>query len=151
MTDREKRISIASNMFVSGYNCAQSTAVPFYDLVGADETILIKASAAFGGGVARLREVCGVVSGMMIVFGLSQDDYIDFSIKEEKTKLYEDGQELIARFSALNNTVNCGELLEAFDKNPMPEGNTDEIYKEHPCLKLVQDGVNILCDYLGLE
>ena len=151
MTDREKRIATATNMFVSGYNCAQSTAVSFCDLVAADETILIKASAAFGGGVVRLREVCGVVSGMMIVFGLSQDDFTDFSIKEEKAKFYEGGQELIARFSALNKTINCGELLEVFDKNPLPEDRTGEYYKEHPCLKLVEDGVNILCDYFGME
>ena len=147
MTEKEKRIEEAGKMFLSGYNCAQATAAPFGDLVGMDEKTLIKASAAFGGGVSKLREVCGVVSGIMLIYGLSQDDSTDLSVKAEKAILYENGQVLIKKFSDMNKTINCGELLEVFEKDMMPQ----ERYKEKPCLKLVEDGAGILCDYFGIE
>jgi C_GCAxxG_C_C family probable redox protein len=150
MTERERRVKDASDMFLSGFNCAQSTAAPFSDLVGMDSKTMIKASAAFGGGVSKLREVCGVVSGIMLVYGLSQDENTDLSSKKEKAKLYENGQVLVKEFSDLNDTINCGELLEVFDKNPMPADRTDEYYKERPCLKLVEDGAQILCDYFNI-
>jgi C_GCAxxG_C_C family probable redox protein len=146
MTEKERRIEKAGAMFLAGYNCAQATAVPFGDLVGMDEKMLIKASAAFGGGVSKLKEVCGVVSGMMLIYGLSQDDKTDLSVKEEKDKLYANGQVLVKKFSDKHNTINCGVLLKVFEDNPSPQ----ERYKEKPCLKLVEDGAAILCDYFGI-
>ena len=147
MTEKEKRVKSAADMFLSGYNCAQATAAPFADLVGMDEKMMIKASAAFGGGVSKLREVCGVVSGVMLVYGLSQDDSIDLSNKEVKGEMYATGQTLVAKFSDENGTINCGELLDDFEKNP----SSQEPYKAKPCLKLVEDGAGILCDYFGIE
>ena len=147
MTEKDKKIQEAAEMFLSGYNCAQATAAPFADLVGMDSKTMIKASAAFGGGVSKLREVCGVVSGMMLIYGLSQDDNTDLSNKEVKGELYANGQVLVKKFSDMNDTINCGELLDEFEKNPPSQ----ERYKAKPCLKLVEDGAGILCDYFGIE
>ena len=146
MTEKEIRIKKAGDMFLAGYNCAQSTAVPFYDVVDIDEKTLIRASYAFGGGVARTRNVCGVVSGIALIFGLNEPE-IDYSDKDAKASLYEAAKELIDKFTDSNNTMLCSELLDDFEKNPP----ADIPYKEKPCLKLVEDGAAILCDYLGIK
>jgi len=145
MTEKQKRIKKAGDMFISGYNCAQSTAAPFADLVGMDENTMLKASSGFGGGVVKLKDVCGVVSGIALVYGLSQDK--DLSDADTKTKFYEDGQKLVSKFTEKNNTNICAELLDNFEKNPP----ADEPYASKPCLKLVEDGASVLCDYFGIE
>ncbi len=146
MTEKQKRIEKAGDLFNKGYNCAQATAVPFYDVVGVEEDTLIKTSCAFGGGVARMRNVCGVVSGIALIFGLSRP-CLDVTDPDAKADMYEKAQELINKFSAKNDTVICSELLDDFEKNPPNE----EPYTSKPCLKLVEDGAAILCDYLGIE
>ncbi len=146
MTEKQKLIKRAGDMFIEGYNCAQSTTAPFNDIVGVDEDTLIKASCAFGGGVARLRNVCGVVSGIAFIFGLSSP-CLDVTDEDAKADMYGKAQELISKFTAKNETVICSELLDDFEKNP-PKS---EPYKDNPCLKLVEDGVALLCDYLGIE
>lgn len=145
MTDREKRIKEAADLFISGYNCAQSTATPFFDKTGLDKGTILKASSAFGGGVAKLKNVCGVVSGIALIFGLTQDR--ELSDADTKAQFYQDAQSLISKFTEENDTVICVELLDNLEKNP-PE---EERYKEKSCLKLVEDGAAILCDYLGIE
>ena len=60
----------AAELFVGGYNCAQSVAVSFCDVTGLDEKTTARMVSAFGGGMGRLREVCGAVSGMFFVLGL---------------------------------------------------------------------------------
>lgn len=145
MTDRQKRIKEAADLFISGYNCAQSTAAPFCDKTELTKDTILKASSAFGGGVAKLKNVCGVVSGIALIFGLTQDR--ELSDKETKARFYNDAQSLISKFTEKNDTVVCAELLDNLEKNP-PE---DERYKEKSCLKLVEDGAAILCDYFGIE
>lgn len=145
MCDREKRIDQAKEYFLSGYNCTQSTALPFYDLVGIDKATLKKVASVFGGGVAGLKEVCGVITGITMVVGLNEGD-IDVTDKELKDELKLITQDLISKFLEANDTINCGELLDDFEKNPI---STDEssVYYKKPCLKLVEDGARILCDY----
>ena len=60
----------AAQLFVNGYNCAQAVAVAFSDVTGLDEKTTAKMSSSFGGGMGRMREVCGAVSGMLMVAGL---------------------------------------------------------------------------------
>ena len=146
MMDKQERINRAREMFIKGFNCAQATAAPFFDIAGTDEKTLIKASSAFGGGVARLRNVCGVVSGIALVFGLSHTD-IDVSDTDAKERFYEDAQALIKGFSEKYDTVICAELLDMLKENP-PQ---DMPYCDKPCLKLVEDGAELLCKYFEIE
>lgn len=145
MTDKQRRISEAADLFISGYNCAQSTAAPFYDKTAVEKDTILKASSAFGGGVAKLKNVCGVVSGIALIFGLTQDR--ELSDADTKAQFYKDAQKLISKFTEKNDTVVCAELLDELEKNPP----SDERYKEKSCLKLVEDGAAILCDYLGIK
>ena len=59
----------AAQLFVGGYNCAQAVAVAFSDVTGLDEKFSAKIASSFGGGMGRMREVCGAVSGMLLVAG----------------------------------------------------------------------------------
>ena len=66
----EKRIEKAVEYFKSGYNCSQSVFAAFADLYGMDTETALKISASFGGGIGRMREVCGCFSGIAMIAGL---------------------------------------------------------------------------------
>ena len=63
----EERVERARNYFLEGYNCAQAVFLAFGDLTGMDETTAARLVSSFGGGMGRMREVCGAVSGMAFV------------------------------------------------------------------------------------
>ena len=66
MTRRETAIA----NFKKGYNCAQAIVLAFEDMLPIDKELLSKMASSFGGGMGRLREVCGSVCGMFMVTGL---------------------------------------------------------------------------------
>lgn len=93
MTKREQ----AMQNFKNGYNCAQAVLLAFSDELEIDEKTLALISSSFGGGMGRMREVCGAVSGMFMVAGLKYG-YSDPSAKQEKAELYALVQNLAAGF-----------------------------------------------------
>ena len=72
----------AAELFLKGYNCAQAVAVAFCDVTGLEESFAAKMASSFGGGMGRMREVCGAVSGMLMVAGLlygyDSNDYVNY-------------------------------------------------------------------------
>ena len=104
------RSETARENFKNGYNCSQSVFLAFSDLIPLDEKTALKISAPFGGGVGRMREVCGTVSAMMMVCGLVFYDAEHVTL-EEKSALYAREQELARRFREKNGTIVCRELL----------------------------------------
>lgn len=139
------RREIAENHFVEGYNCAQAVVLAFNDVIGADSESLLKLSSSFGGGMGRMREVCGAVSGMFIVAGLlkgySSPDDVDG--KKEQYALV---QKLAAKFKEKNGSIICRDLLGAklAASTPTPYVRTPEYYTTRPCAKLVGDAAEIL-------
>ena len=87
----------AAELFLEGYNCAQAVAMAFSDVLGIKEKAIAKSVSAFGGGMGRLREVCGAVSGMFFVlsyiYGYDSPDE-----GEAKKRLYQQVQELAGQF-----------------------------------------------------
>ncbi|MBR4720845.1 MAG: C_GCAxxG_C_C family protein [Clostridia bacterium] len=141
MTRKEK----AMELFESGYNCSQSVVLAFSDMTGVDEKLLAKLSSSFGGGMGRLREVCGAVTGMFIVAGLLYG-YEDAETGEKKAEHYARIQKLASRFSEETGTIICRELL-GLDKkkdSPTPEKRTAKYYEERPCRRLVGLAAEIL-------
>ncbi|MBO5812731.1 MAG: C_GCAxxG_C_C family protein, partial [Bacteroidaceae bacterium] len=63
----EDRIQRAVDNFKQGYNCAQAVTAAFADLYDLTEEQALRISASFGGGIGRMREVCGAASGMFIL------------------------------------------------------------------------------------
>ena len=146
MTRKEK----AMNYFKEGFNCSQSVVLAYSDMLDADESFLLKLSSSFGGGLGRLREVCGAVSGMAIVTGILYG-YDDSSSKEDKAEHYKRIQELAHEFEKRNGSIVCRELLGLSQKHdsPTPEARTEGYYKKRPCVELVGDSAEILEDYIS--
>lgn len=145
MTRGEK----AEALFLEGYNCAQAVVIAFEDLHGLDRETAAKLSSSFGGGMARLREVCGSVSGMFMVAGLLYG-YDNPKAKEEKAEHYARIQKLAAEFTAENGSIVCRELLGLTEKKqePTPEARTEEYYKKRPCKELIGRAAEIMDNYI---
>lgn len=139
----------AKENFKKGYNCAQAVVLAFSDLIDTDEKTALRIAAPFGGGVGRMREVCGTVSGMMMVLGAIFYDPSRITT-EEKSSLYAREQDVAARFRARNGSIICRELLAGVktDDSPNAEARTEAYYKKRPCADLCEMAADILEEYL---
>ena len=146
MTERAKK---ARDYFLEGYNCSQSVFLAFSDLTGFDEKTALLVSSSFGGGMGRLREVCGAVSGMFMAAGVLYG-YTDPKAGTEKTEHYKRIQELAAAFKERNSSIVCRDILGkiAEDKSFIPSERTEEFYKTRPCAKMVEYATEILEKYI---
>ncbi len=138
----------AKELFKSGYNCSQSVLGVFCEELGLDFETAMKISSSFGGGMGRMREVCGAVSGMFMALGLKYSTS-DGSV-ENKAQQYKRVQELAKKFKDKNGSIICRELLEGVESStsPNPSERTENYYKKRPCLDLVCDAVSIFEQYL---
>ena len=143
-----KKTEKAKELFKSGYNCSQSVLGVFCEELGLDFPTAVKISSSFGGGMGRMREVCGAVSGMFMAAGLACY-HLDNST-ENKSKQYKIVQDLAARFKNKNGSIICRELLQGIESStsPQPSERTEAYYKKRPCIDLVSDAVEILEQYL---
>ena len=127
----------AAELFLEGYNCAQAVAVAFSDVTGLDEKFSAKIISSFGGGMGRLREVCGAVSGMFMVAGLLYG-YTSPTDNEQKKAHYALIQAMAQKFKDKTGSIICRELLSGPDNSPNPTPRTAEFYKKRPCSELVR-------------
>ncbi len=135
---------------MKGYNCCQSIVLAFEDLLPVDKALLSKLSSSFGGGMGRLREVCGSVSGMFMAAGLLYG-YEEPETGSVKAEHYERIQELARRFEEKHGSIVCRELLglNVRHDRPLPEARTDEYYKKRPCPELIGDAAEILEQFIS--
>ena len=143
----------ARALFESGCNCAQSVAGSFYQEMGLSQETALLLASPFGGGISRLRETCGAVTGMMMVLGLTHG-YQPFTDEDthlrEKTRVYRTGQELIEQFRREYGTLLCRELLrdEGTDSSPTPSARTEQYYHSRPCAQIIAFAAALLESYL---
>lgn len=135
----------AMELFGEGYNCSQAVLAAFCEDLNIDYETALKMSSSFGGGMGRLREVCGAVSGMFMVAGLKYG-YTNPKDNTAKEGHYKRIQELAAQFKAENHSIICRELLglPAGPDSPVPELRTNEYYKKRPCAELVGCAARIM-------
>lgn len=128
----------AKELFLEGYNCAQAVFGAFCEDYGIDRELGLKISSGFGGGIARRREVCGAVSGAVMVLSM-EHGYSDASDSDAKKKLYEEIRGVLSGFEEETGSIVCRELLGLSEKvsEPTPEARTKEYYKKRPCAELV--------------
>ena len=137
----------AAELFLQGYNCAQAVMVAFADLTGLSEEFSAKLSCSFGGGMGRMREVCGAVSGMLMVAGLLYG-YNDNDTGEKKAAHYALVQELSRQFREQAGHIVCREILKNPPSDPNPTPRTAEFYRIRPCARMVLLAGEILDNYI---
>ena len=144
--DRKK---LAYNLFLEGCNCSQAVFCAFSDLVGLDIDFAKKLSSGFGGGIGRLRETCGAVSGMVMAASALYG-YSDTSDPELKHAHYKLIQSLCKRFCEKSGSLSCRELLGLSGaSDPYSPPRTEEFYKTRPCPRLIALAAEILEDYIS--
>ena len=141
----QERAEQAREYFTSGYNCAQSVFLAYRDITGIDDVLAATISAPFGGGMGRLREVCGAVSGMTMVAGFIAPNSQP-NDNENKKNCYATVQALAEEFRAENGSIICRELLGLAQQkdDPTPSPRTGEYYKRRPCAEYVAIAARIL-------
>ena len=130
----------ASRFFRKGYNCAQSVFAAHAEKLGLDLDTALKISAPLGGGVGRMREICGAFSACAMLAGLKFASAE--ASKEEKARIYEITQKLAEKFKAQNGSIICRELLglmESEKSAPVPDERTAHYYASRPCEKIVEN------------
>ena len=144
----------AAELFKQGFNCSQAVFAAFCDEFDMDEETALKVSAGLGGGVGRLREVCGTVTGASMVAGMLYGA-TDGSDHEKKALTYQKVQQIVDEFKKLNPSIICRELLglsPTASTPSTPEHRTDEFYKKRPCAQLVEDSAKAVDKILfGIE
>ena len=139
----------AAELFLNGCNCAQSVVVAFCDVTGLDKEFAAKMSSSFGGGMGRMREVCGAVSGMLMVAGLLYG-YDDPGENDAAKKAhYRLVQELAGKFREEVGSIVCREILKNPPSDPNPTPRTAEYYAKRPCARMVITAARILDAYIA--
>lgn len=138
----------AAELFLSGYNCAQSVMVAFCDVTGLEESFAAKYSSAFGGGMGRIREVCGAVSGMFMVLGLLYG-YDTPGDDVSKMQLYTEVQALASKFREEVGSIVCREILKNPPTDPKPSPRTEEYYKTRPCARMVFTAARLMDEFIA--
>ena len=139
---------MAKNYFLGGYNCTQAVLLAYSDLLNVPEETLKAVGLPLGGGMGRLRQTCGGVSGAVICLGLLFPE-------KNKSEMYALVQKFAARFQEKNGSINCGELLSGAgvkaDTSPNAEPRSEEYYKKRPCPLLIADAADTLEEMLKEE
>lgn len=134
----------ALEYFKSGCGCAQAVILAFSDVTGLDEDTALRIGSSLGGGVGRMREVCGACTGMAIVAGLLYGSF-DVNDNKAKSEHYALIQDMANRFKAQHKTIICRELLKNMaDSTPNATPRTKEFYKVRPCAAFVVTAAEIL-------
>ena len=141
------RAEYAASLFHNGYNCAQAVAMAFSDLTGLEEKLAARLVSSFGGGMGRMREVCGAVSGMLTVvsalYGYDSPD------PEKQKQLYALVQQLAGQFREKAGSIVCREILKNPPVDPAPTPRTAEYYAKRPCARMVYLAADILEVYIA--
>ena len=150
--DMQNRITKAVDNFMQGYGCCQSVVTAFADLYGLDDLMAKRIAAGFGGGVGRMRMMCGAVSGLVILVGLDCGR-TEGSDREGKSACYKIVQELLAQSKEENGSIICAEILglkghEKAQSSYQASARTAEYYKKRPCAAKVESAARIFAKYL---
>jgi C_GCAxxG_C_C family probable redox protein len=142
----EERVEKARRLFKEGgYNCCQAVVLAYNDIFGLEDELAASLSSGFGGGMGRMREVCGAVSGMVMLAGMIRPAS-DPTVKDWRTANYALVQDMAGEFKKINGSIVCKELLglvpmgsctPAPKESPEPSDRTPEYYKKRPCEEMV--------------
>ncbi len=145
MTNKSKK---AEELFLMGYGCSQSVLGAFAEDLGLDMNTALRIASPFGGGMGRMREVCGAMTGAFMVLGLIYG--FDSPSADKKADVYRRVNQIADAFKNKNKTIICRELLEniKLTKGIAPEERTEDYYKRRPCLAHIIFTTELLEEYI---
>ncbi|MBB3187615.1 C-GCAxxG-C-C family protein [Microbacter margulisiae] len=146
------RVARAVEIFESGYTCSQAVLMAYADVYKLDMETAASIATSFGGGMGRLREVCGAVSGMFMVLGLHYPS-TDVSNKKAKIANYEAVQRTAKRFQQEMGSYICADLLK-IKRQPdkiTPSDRNAHYYALRPCSRCVAVAATILGEEIASE
>lgn len=148
----DRRVQRAVALFMSGYGCCQSVVAAFADCFDLTQEQAVRIAAGFGGGVGRMRMMCGAVSGMVVLAGLS-DGQTAPDDREGKAHCYKVVQDLLAQSKEENGSLICAELLGLKGEVPLgnfvPDERNADYYRRRPCAAKVESAARIFAKYLA--
>ena len=139
----------AGELFLGGCNCAQAVFLAFSDVTGIDRKLAAKLSSPFGGGMGRMREVCGAVSGMLMVLGTLYGYEENAEDDLHKKQLYKDVQALAGKFREECGSIICREILKNPPSDPNPTPRTADFYSKRPCARMVMTAARLLDEFIA--
>jgi len=144
-TEIESRVSTAITLFEQGYNCSQAVFMAYADKYQIDRETAAKLATSFGGGMGRLREVCGAVSGMFFVLGLHYP-FTQPTDKVAKDANYKAVQRTAAEFKSVMGSYICADLLKTKREPQQPESaeRNEAYYNLRPCTRCVAVAAEIV-------
>lgn len=140
-----ERVEKAVQLFEQGYNCAQSVFMAFADIFGLEDQLAASVSTSFGGGLGRMREVCGAVSGGALLLGLKYP-HLNPADPTAKNYNYQVVQKLVADFQTEIGSYKCADILGQKDRKntPVSEPRTEKYYAERPCIRCVRVAAELM-------
>ena len=145
----KSRVEEAVARFEEGYNCAQAVFATYADLFGMKEEDALRLASPMGGGMGRMREVCGAVSGMALLEGLKEGNIVP-NDKNAQGQTYATVRTMSDAFSQRHGSIICRELLgiSAREKSAVPSERTQMYYSSRPCTKYVKSAAEFVEEYL---
>ena len=140
-------VTRAAELFLEGYSCSQAVAMAFSDVTGLNEKLTARMASSFGGGMGRMREVCGAVSGMLLVAGVLYG-YADAGDTAGKRALYAQVQAMAEDFRTEHGSIICRDLLKNPASDPNPTPRTADFYKKRPCQRMVETAARIMDEFI---
>ncbi len=155
-----ERGTLARENFSAGYSCAQAVLLAFEDVTGLDRATAAAMASSFGGGMGRMREVCGAVSGALMVLGIAEG-YTDPHDAAAKSAHYARVRTFAECFKARcvqngqTGSIICRELLAGVDiaheAGGEAEARTEAYYQKRPCPELCALAAEIVGEMLASE
>lgn len=144
-----ERVEKATALFKSGCTCSQAVLLAYCDLFELDEKTAMRISCGLGGGVGRLREVCGAVSGMALLAGLKHGSEAPQDAAAKK-RTYEVVQQMACAFRERHGSIVCRQLLglDKSENDPAPSERTEAYYLKRPCAEYVADAAALVERFL---
>jgi len=144
-TEQKSRTDIAVDLFVEGYNCSQAVFMAFADKFDIDKKTAASLATSFGGGIGRLREMCGAVSGGALLLGLKYP-HLHPSDTSFKDKNYQIVQNFALEFKKEIGSYNCDDILDIFsrEESKTPVTELERTYAERPCARCVRVAAEML-------
>ena len=146
MDNNISKADLAEQYFREGANCSQAVLAAFADDLGITKDFAMRLASGFGGGIGRMREVCGAFSGIVLIENL-KNGFTDHTDKEAKDACYAKIQQLAEEFKKESggNSIICRELLDGSNATSggSSEARTENYYKKRPCVELVRIAAEI--------